>query len=248
VQPIRWPALSVAGASRAAPCSVSTPPLIEPDGRISRIRLSEEAHAFAHGTLSARSCSWTSPGTIPSRLRVTPSATPEPLPEVLGASATLLRSFVASCVRLQPRPLPSTGVTRLHRYYEPLRHPSRPGLSPSRASGWERVCSRRLGFPVLSEVSCRLHAVAYTPAGTRAAKSLMLPPALAAFPGDGSGRLLHYQFRGLIGCSLALRPARSRIALWRPLRRRLRRLRYLHRRSDCYRLERPSCRAGLATR
>src|SRR3982751_5208839 len=37
-------------------------------------------------------------------------------------------------------------------------------------------------------------------------------PALAAFPGNGSGRLLHYQFRGLIGCSLALRPARSRAA------------------------------------
>src|SRR3954451_14451123 len=41
-------------------------------------------------------------------------------------------------------------------------------------------------------------------------QSLVLPPALAAFPGNGSGRLLHYQFRGLIGCSLALRPARSR--------------------------------------
>ena len=31
-----------------------------------------------------------------------------------------------------------------------------------------------------------------------------------------------------------------------PLRRRLRRLRYLHRRSDCYRLERTSCRVGVA--
>ena len=37
-------------------------------------------------------------------------------------------------------------------------------------------------------------------------------PGLAAFPGNGSGRLLHYQFRGLVGCSLALRPARSRVA------------------------------------
>src|SRR5215210_4660763 len=43
-------------------------------------------------------------------------------------------------------------------------------------------------------------------------KSLTHPPALAAFPGNGSGRLLHYQFRGLIGCSLSLRPARSRVA------------------------------------
>src|SRR6202011_354380 len=38
-------------------------------------------------------------------------------------------SVVASCVRLQLRPLPSTGVTRLRRYYEPLRHPSQPSLS-----------------------------------------------------------------------------------------------------------------------
>src|SRR3954471_21754218 len=44
-------------------------------------------------------------------------------------------------------------------------------------------------------------------------RSLVRPPALAAFPGNGSGRLLHYQFRGLVGCSLALRPAHSRIAL-----------------------------------
>src|SRR5262249_42545191 len=51
---------------------------------------------------------------------------------------------------------------------------------------------------------------------------------------------------GLIGCSLALRPACSRDRQGGPLRRRLRRLRYLHRRSDCYRLERPSCRAGVS--
>jgi hypothetical protein len=30
---------------------------------------------------------------------------------------------------LCPRPLPSTGVTRLRRYYGPLRHPKRPSLS-----------------------------------------------------------------------------------------------------------------------
>src|ERR1035438_10576315 len=38
-------------------------------------------------------------------------------------------SFVASCVLLSQWPLPSTGVTRPPRYYEPLRHPIRPGLS-----------------------------------------------------------------------------------------------------------------------
>jgi hypothetical protein len=37
--------------------------------------------------------------------------------------------FVAFCVHYQPRPLRSTGVTRLHHYYGPLRHPLRPSLS-----------------------------------------------------------------------------------------------------------------------
>ncbi len=37
-----FPALSSAGASRARPCSVSTLPLIKPDVRISRIRLSDK--------------------------------------------------------------------------------------------------------------------------------------------------------------------------------------------------------------
>src|SRR6516165_2422691 len=63
-----------------------------------------------------------------SHLHVTPSATSENSLGVIRLIANL-PSVVASCVRLQLKPLPSTGVTRLHRYYEPLRHPSRPGLS-----------------------------------------------------------------------------------------------------------------------
>ena len=39
------------------------------------------------------------------------------------------RLSATSCVDLELRPLPSTGVTRLRRYYGPLRHPRRPGLS-----------------------------------------------------------------------------------------------------------------------
>src|SRR5467141_38214 len=71
-----------------------------------------------------RSESWA----IPSLCRATPSATSEHLVELLGSSP-IPRSFVASCVRLQLRPLPSTGVTRLLRYYEHLRLPKRPGPS-----------------------------------------------------------------------------------------------------------------------
>src|SRR6516225_7173636 len=40
-----------------------------------------------------------------------------------------LRVLTASCVCLELRPLPSTGITRPPQYYEPLRHPSAPGLS-----------------------------------------------------------------------------------------------------------------------
>jgi hypothetical protein len=40
--------------------------------------------------------------------------------------------FVASCVSFQLRPLCSTGITRLHRSYGPLRHPQRPSLPLTR--------------------------------------------------------------------------------------------------------------------
>jgi DNA replication protein DnaC len=39
------------------------------------------------------------------------------------------RSVTASCTGLELRPLPSTGITRLPRYYGPLRHLARPGLA-----------------------------------------------------------------------------------------------------------------------
>jgi hypothetical protein len=43
----RLPALSFAGASLASPCFRFHTPLIEPDVRICRIRLSEKTHAIA---------------------------------------------------------------------------------------------------------------------------------------------------------------------------------------------------------
>jgi hypothetical protein len=86
---------------------------------------------------------------IPSLLRVTPSATSERLLGLLGSS-TIPRSFVAYYVRLQLRPLPSTGITRLHRYYKPLRHPRRPGLSL--ASSQLIQLQSPLGLPVLPSV------------------------------------------------------------------------------------------------
>jgi hypothetical protein len=63
---------------------------------------------------------------------------------------------------LELRPLPSTGVTRRPRYYEPLRHPRWPGLS---LAGVRLRVTRphRLGFPVLRWISVYRHAVVITP-------------------------------------------------------------------------------------
>jgi len=43
----RWPTLSSVGASLVSPCFRFHTPLIEPDVRICRIRLSEKTHAIA---------------------------------------------------------------------------------------------------------------------------------------------------------------------------------------------------------
>ena len=74
----------------------------------------------------------------PSLSRVTPSAASEHFSELLGCPIS--RSLTASCVGLELRPLPSPGITRLQRYYEPLRHPSAPGLS---LAGVRLICSCR---------------------------------------------------------------------------------------------------------
>ena len=59
--------------------------------------------------------------------RATPSAVSEHFLELIGFPISM--SFATSCVCLELRSLPSPGVTRLPRYYEPLRHPRAPGLS-----------------------------------------------------------------------------------------------------------------------
>jgi hypothetical protein len=61
------------------------------------------------------------------------------------------------------KPLPSTGVTRLHRYYEPLRHPSQPGLSLASCQLIHTAITAGTSR-VRSGLLC-LHAVANTPAG-----------------------------------------------------------------------------------
>ena len=189
---------------------------------------------------------------ISSLWRATPPGASQPSVEVIGSRQSPgCRSL--RDVDLELRPLPSTGVTRLRRYYGPLRHPRRPGLS---LAGVRLRVTRphRLGFPVLRWISVCRHAVVITPVGPlgrdRSWDGLFQPfpcsPATAAFPVYVAGRLPHWIVSRPARRSLALRPAGSLHRRAVPLSRRLRRFRYLHRRSDSYRLERPSCRVGIA--
>src|SRR6267143_659157 len=86
--------------------------------------------------------------------RATPSAASEHLLELIGFPIS--GSFTTYCVCLELRSLPSTGVTRLPRYYEPLRHPRAPSLS---LTGFRLVIAdHALGLPVfraLSLCTCR---------------------------------------------------------------------------------------------
>jgi hypothetical protein len=68
----------------------------------------------------------------------------------------------------------------------------------------------------------------------------------SAFPEIQAGRLLHHLLRGLLSVHSRYGLYARQVAQGDPLHRRLRRFRYLHRRSDCYRVERTSSRAGLS--
>ncbi|UIF84705.1 alcohol dehydrogenase catalytic domain-containing protein [Cupriavidus necator] len=96
---------------------------------------------------------------LPSLSRVTPSAASEHQTELIGCSIS--RSLTTYCVCLELRPLPSTGITRLHRYYGPLRRPKEPGLSL--AGVRLAIPDHVKGLPVLLRFPCA-HAVATTPA------------------------------------------------------------------------------------
>ena len=60
------------------------------------------------------------------------------------------------------------------------------------------------------------------------------------------GRRPHWTFRGLLNVHTRYGLSARCIATAMHLSRRLRRFRYLHRRPDSYRLERPSCQVGIA--
>ncbi len=140
--------------------------------------------------------------------RATPSAVSEPSSELIGCPIS--RSLTTSCVCLEPSSLPSAGVTRLQRYYEPLRHPRAPGLS---LAGVRLVIpDHAVGLPVLRTLSlctcCRHYPGA---AAGRTLRSFTRP--YQPSPKGSSGRPAHRPFRGLLGvhsrCGLHTRAVTS---------------------------------------
>ena len=103
--------------------------------------------------------------------------------------------------------LPSTGVTRLPRYYEPLRHPRAPSLS---LTGFRLVIAdHALGLPVLRTLSlctcCRQYPGVADGRNLRSTR-----PAISTFPDMAVGSAYTSSFSRLAQRSLALRPAHSR--------------------------------------
>src|SRR5580693_4038478 len=114
--------------------------------------------------------------------RVTPSAVSEHSSELLGCPIS--RSLTTSCAGLELRLLPSTGITRLHRYYGPLRHPKAPGLS---LTGVRLIIpDHALGLPVLRALSLCTCCRHYPGAAARRTRRSSLP-AVSAFPGRVTG-------------------------------------------------------------
>src|SRR4029077_19502892 len=179
---------------------------------------------------------------LPSLSRVTPSAAFEHVSELLGCPIS--RSLATCCVCLELRPLPSTGITRLQRYCEPLRHPSAPGLS---LTGVRLIIpDHASGFPVLRALSlctcCRHYPGA---ADGRTCRSKITHPCQPS-PIPLSGRPAHRPFRGLLGvysrCGLHTRAVTNFVTAIRGLQT----FRHLHACPGCFRLERSP--GGACTR
>ena len=101
------------------------------------------------------------------------------------------RSLAASCVVLELRSLCSAGITRLHRSYEPLRRPSRPGpfltgvrLVVESTTDW--------GFPCLRLLPS-MHAVVYTPVEPRG-YSRFPDSRGGGFPRESAGSASTFEF------------------------------------------------------
>ena len=154
-------------------------------------------------------------------------------------------SFHACYVDLEPRPLPSIGITLFPRYYGPLRHPAAPRLALTGFRLIARTISLQ-GFPC-----CACLPLPYMPSPIPRRNHRLLfsfaSPMATAFPVLSAGWLPQHPFRGLHSVHITLRPACSPSSLKNPLHQRLQTIRYLHACSGCYRSER-KLPGGIRTR
>ena len=108
-----------------------------------------------------------------------------------------LLSLATCCVCLELRSLPSPGITRLHRYYEPLRHPKPPGLS---LTGVRFVIPDHvMGLPVLRALSLMYMLPPLPRCSSRASSLLISSQPYQPSPIHQSGRPARRPFRGLLG-------------------------------------------------
>ena len=119
-----------------------------------------------------------------------------------------LPCFATFSTRLELRPLSSTGITRLPRYYGPFRHPIAPSLT---VTGLRLVdtTDHAIGLPVLRAFPSCVHAVATTPAQRLGALLCSPHPVLSAFPALAGRSACATSFSRIAQRSLALRPAHS---------------------------------------
>ena len=174
-------------------------PLIEPDVRISRIRLSEKVHAFACG-IALRQC-----------FGLGMQCRPRLLKAFVGGSRLASLSFgslVASCADPSTSAPSLGGRYPLHRYYGPIRLPSRPDLT--RAGVQLAAAAARMGLPCcvifLADVPSPL------PRRTRrtglfGAFDGPLHATAATFPHYPRGRRPRDLFRGLLGVHTCYGPS-----------------------------------------
>jgi hypothetical protein len=141
--------------------------------------------------------------------RATPSAAFGHSLELIGCPIS--RSLTTCCVCLELRSLPSTGIARLQRYYEPLRRPMAPGLSP-RGCPVGHSSTTPWGLPCCVRFPC-VHAVANTPAQRLGVPLRSLRPSRVSLPRYGSRvglRIVLFEacsaFTRVTACTLALSP------------------------------------------
>ena len=130
--------------------------------------------------------------------RATPSAASEHQVELIGCPISM--SFATFCVCLELRSLPSTRVTRFPRYYEPLRHPTAPGLVPHGRPVGPVISDLTTlwGFPCCARFPC-VRAAASTPVQRLGVVFAHLTQPYQPSPKLQSGRSAHRPFRGLLG-------------------------------------------------